>query len=355
MPTDTSAKILLLGKTGAGKSSFINYFIGKNVAETGAGEPVTKDYCIEYEFNNGRYPIKIFDSKGFEAKTAAEQKDKIISMVSEKNNSDDVFNWFHTIFYCSSAKSRFEDYEVEFIQDLCSTISQNIHIILTNCDGFDRQTLEEKKTFIQNKLSGISGNIHIFEVVSVSMKKRNGDIVVPRGKEEISSSVFRLLWQDISSKISGEYAAELHSSLLNSIDRIFTEFSDKLNRLCTVPALMAAGRDKSRLSAKINKIIDNVFDDIEPECKEISNNCNQKYNEILKPVSDLFISYSGAVTNTSLASFAGEAMLDFNSWFFGLFSNLEDISTDDILKKTFRIWLPASKTIYGILCAIWEK
>ena len=37
MTTDKSAKILLLGKTGTGKSSFINYFIGKDVAKTGVG------------------------------------------------------------------------------------------------------------------------------------------------------------------------------------------------------------------------------------------------------------------------------------------------------------------------------
>ena len=78
MTTDKSAKILLLGKTGTGKSSFINYFIGKDVAKTGVGKPVTQGYCIEYDYSNGKYPIKIFDNQGFEAKTAATQKAAII-------------------------------------------------------------------------------------------------------------------------------------------------------------------------------------------------------------------------------------------------------------------------------------
>ena len=46
---DNSAKILLLGKTKAGKSSFINYFLGKNVAKAGPGAPVTSEYFVPYE------------------------------------------------------------------------------------------------------------------------------------------------------------------------------------------------------------------------------------------------------------------------------------------------------------------
>ena len=76
---ENSAKILLLGKTGVGKSSFINYFLGKELAKTGAGKPITQEITA-YEVDDGRYPIEIFDSKGIEAKTANEQKNDIKSM-----------------------------------------------------------------------------------------------------------------------------------------------------------------------------------------------------------------------------------------------------------------------------------
>ena len=320
MTTDKSAKILLLGKTGTGKSSFINYFIGKDVAKTGVGKPVTQGYCIEYDYSNGKYPIKIFDNQGFEAKTAATQKAAIIKMVAEKNNSIDVFNWFHTIFYCTSAKSRFEDFEAEMIKDLSRTISQNIHIIMTNCDGFDRRTLDEKKDFIKRQLSVLGGNVHIFEVVSVNMKKRNGDIVVPRGKEEISASVFQLLWQDISNKISKEYAAELSHSLVDSINQMFDKSKKETARIFSLLGIIQALRDES--------FVNNRLDSLDPEFDEIIESCNNKYNNILKPVSDLFISYSGTVCDTS---FADKAMLDYNSWF----SDIDDIDGDALIEKRF--------------------
>lgn len=340
MTTDKSAKILLLGKTGTGKSSFINYFIGKDVAKTGVGKPVTQGYCIEYDFNNGKYPIKIFDNQGFEAKTAATQKAAIIKMVAEKNSSIDVFNWFHTIFYCTSAKSRFEDFEAEMIKDLSRTISQNIHIIMTNCDGFDRRTLDEKKNFIKRQLSGLGGNVHIFEVVSVNMKKRNGDIVVPRGKEEISASVFRLLWQDISSKISKEYAAELRRSLVDSINQMFDKMKKETAQIFSLPGMIEMFKDESKLDAR--------FDSVEKECNKIIESCNNKYNDILKPVSDLFISYSGTVCDTS---FADKAMLDYNSWF----SDIDDIDADALIEKRFSHLLSGEmNNFWDFLCDVGE-
>lgn len=340
MTTDKSAKILLLGKTGTGKSSFVNYFIGKDVAKTGVGKPVTQGYCIEYDFNNGKYPIKIFDNQGFEAKTAATQKAAIIKMVAEKNNSIDVFNWFHTIFYCTSAKSRFEDFEAEMIKDLSRTISQNIHIIMTNCDGFDRRTLDEKKSFIKRQLSGLGGNVHIFEVVSVNMKKRNGDIVVPRGKEEISASVFRLLWQDISSKISKEYATELRRSLVDSINQMFDKMKKETAQIFSLPGMIEMFKDESKLDAR--------FDSVEKECNKIIESCNNKYNDILKPVSDLFISYSGTVCDTS---FADKAMLDYNSWF----SDIDDIDADALIEKRFSHLLSGEmNNFWDFLCDVGE-
>ena len=127
---DNSAKILLLGKTGVGKSSFINYFLGKEVAKSGYGKPVTQE-MDSYEFNGGQYPILIFDTKGLEALDANNQLNDIIETIKKRNNSNDISNWFHTIFYCvSMSGSRFEDFESGFIKKLQSVLSQHIHIIL---------------------------------------------------------------------------------------------------------------------------------------------------------------------------------------------------------------------------------
>ena len=60
------ANIMLLGRTGVGKSSFINYLIGEDVSKVGTGMPVTQSFqAYTYDNVNG-IPLQIFDSKGLE-------------------------------------------------------------------------------------------------------------------------------------------------------------------------------------------------------------------------------------------------------------------------------------------------
>ena len=45
---DFKCNILILGKTGVGKSSLLNYICGKQLAEAGAGKPKTGKGIYEY-------------------------------------------------------------------------------------------------------------------------------------------------------------------------------------------------------------------------------------------------------------------------------------------------------------------
>lgn len=77
-------RILLLGKTGVGKSSFINYFLGKDVAAAGAGRPCTQE-LTKYVLNE--WPdtsIELYDSKGLEVKDADNWTQQIVKELEEK-------------------------------------------------------------------------------------------------------------------------------------------------------------------------------------------------------------------------------------------------------------------------------
>lgn len=299
--TDNTAKILLLGKTGVGKSSFINYFLGKKVAKTGAGKPITPELTA-YEVEGERYPIVIYDSKGIEALDAENQIGEIIETVRKRNNSDDVFNWFHTIFYCVPMGKKFEDFEINFIKRLHNEISQHIHIIITKCDGVDESTIQKMKVRITSELDNLD-NIEIFEVVSVSKKKRDGSVVEPRGKEELAERVFDLLLDDIASRVSAEYARRLRYSIRQFANQMLDRVNHFIDEVAKPSSLWKFVQDEDALDT----FMDTHLEQIEEKMEEMTQQIDERFNEILQPIAQLYTSYVGIATD----NFVNYAQLDF--------------------------------------------
>lgn len=313
---DNFAKILLLGKTGVGKSSFINYFPGKNVAKAASGKPVTRELFFPYEITGGRYPVEIFDTRGLEALDAKSQLDEIVSAVRRRNNSDDIFNWFHTIFYCiSMSNPRFEDFEANFIRRLQNELTQHIHIILTHCDTCSAENIAHMRQRIAEQLGNQQG-IEVFEVVCVNKKKRNGQVVEPHGKEAVSERVFDLLLEDIAHKLSASYAKELYSAMVSVAGKVFLQMEKTIDRVVTFDTLIRYIQNESEANAYVDNILSGAGEELERDMASVQEKANEKLKDILKPAARLYQSYRGIVTE----SFVEDALLGFDdmSWAFDM-------------------------------------
>lgn len=330
---DKSAKILLLGKTGVGKSAFINYFVGREVAKSEHGKPATlinfEPYIAEgFDHSN---KITICDTKGLESLNANEQIKEIINEIVQRNKSDNIFDWFHTIFYCISfSNPRFEDFEIKFINTLQKELKQHIHIIITHCDNNNatQENILKMKEKIKSDLVDTS-NIEIFEVVSIKKKKLIGKSVEPRGKEVIAERVFDLLLEDIAYKLSNEYAEKLRNSIEQIVYRAFSKLDDFIENKFKLGTLIDLIKDPDETEDDLNTHMEEVFSELEDDMDDIIEKTNEEFSEILKPAAELYSSYYGVVSESDFVEYICPDFSDFD-W---IETDLYDVDSNKFMSK----------------------
>lgn len=151
--------IIIMGKTGAGKSTLINAVLNADVAPTGTGRAVTKKneiYSKEMLLPtgnslNGSYgmmgcKLNLYDTVGLEIdnaitrQTLNEIKSHIEKTKQKVSDSDIYLVWFCV----SNRSSRFEPYELDLIRKLSFEYEIPFVIVLTQCFEDEKGELEIK-------------------------------------------------------------------------------------------------------------------------------------------------------------------------------------------------------------------
>lgn len=133
------ANIIVMGKTGAGKSTLINSLLGEKVAETGIGRAGTqenKKYCKQIIAPDGlTIGVTVYDTVGLEidnivTRTTIEKiSDYIDKSENEQTQDEATIVWFCVNWRCN----RFEKYELELIQELSIEKCIPFIIVVTQC------------------------------------------------------------------------------------------------------------------------------------------------------------------------------------------------------------------------------
>lgn len=134
-----NVNLVLMGKTGAGKSTIVNSMLGEEVAETGIGKTVTQKnqrYDKSLFLNDGEeIKLSLYDTVGLEIDNSIttdtiKKIEEHIKSIEENSSEDDVtVVWFCVNYKCN----RFEQYELDLIKRLSVDNRIPFVVVLTQC------------------------------------------------------------------------------------------------------------------------------------------------------------------------------------------------------------------------------
>ena len=147
--------VLVLGKTGVGKSTLINSLLqlkGEEAAEEGVGNITTSETRA---YRSNKFPfLRLVDTRGIEINTnfgAKEIQDEAAKYIKDQYNTDNINNFVQCIWYCITG-NRFENDEIELIKKLRETYSENkIPVIIVYTQSINSSTIEKMKEYIKSK------------------------------------------------------------------------------------------------------------------------------------------------------------------------------------------------------------
>jgi predicted GTPase len=183
--------ILLLGKTGVGKSTLVNAVFAEKLALTGTGKPITQD--IKQHRKPG-YHITLYDTPGLELTGQIIQrlKDEVARLIDDQRKLP-IQNHIHIVWFCiNEQSSRFEDAEEEWIKDIVK-LEVPVIIVLTQTYNPKRSKLLD---FIKEQ------NLLVNDVIPVLAEpvQITNDLTIPTHGLEHLVKVTALILPEVARK-----------------------------------------------------------------------------------------------------------------------------------------------------------
>ena len=214
----TVRNILVLGKTGVGKTSLLNYLYGFDLP-VGAGLPKTGKGIHENLITRNGTAYHVFDTWGVEADSLPEWRKEVLALVRKRNTSPHINDWFHAVYYCFSASTaRIEDAEIdEIIVPLLQSGCKMIVVLTNSEDGFRKQEkIAGMKEYLREELVKRlhhDPQLEIIPVASVAGETLAGDAISRFGRTEVLEAAQYNLADDIGKRLPAIYKMNVMQKL----------------------------------------------------------------------------------------------------------------------------------------------
>lgn len=172
--------ILIVGKTGYGKSTLINTIFGEKLAQSGTGKPITQE--IKCYTSTKQPDLAIYDSRGLEL-NAPDTITNIKQFLSS-NHSKNPNEQIHIVWFCIAEPARrLENAEIE----LFKAIKQHkfpLVAVITKASQDKDENGQSFKAFVQGKL-GIDDESQVVRTRALEIEDDDGNLQKPKGIDEL--------------------------------------------------------------------------------------------------------------------------------------------------------------------------
>lgn len=289
---DFMCNLLIMGKTGTGKSTLLNYICDTNLAQTGTGKPVTGEGIYDYLVKINDQDVRIYDSWGIEAGKVDRWKQLIKDSLESHGTTKSIKDWFHSIIYCVQAGGgRVEDIDEQIIR-LFLNEGYKLTIVLTKADQVNESTMEAMKKTIASSIWGDSGistsNLNIIATCAEKKVTRSGE-TKPFGKEEVCKAVLDN-WRDtVMERIPKHIVGRICEHIKTGMEAIKDQYRymDKSSwqTICTTVA--PTWKDERDLLSGIPEENVNIYNNVQKRIQELVDDTNTRIiPDILKEAAE---------------------------------------------------------------------
>ena len=218
--------IIVVGKSGVGKSTLINSVFRENLAETGIGRPVTQ--TIRRISKQG-FPLTIYDTPGFELGKSQQDlvKNEVMKLIRDGLSGKDVNKAIHCIWYCINVGSNrtFDNSELEWLKSFTAeNRSTRVPVFIVLTQGCPKKKAEEMRRLVEAE------NLEISKVIPVLAQDMDFD-------EEYVAHAYGL---DTLISVMGEELPEELQDTLQNVQRVSLKSKKKRAQAAVAAAVTAA-------------------------------------------------------------------------------------------------------------------